>query len=228
MTGLRERASGMASARRRLGLAQDRFIVLHAAGLAPRAGADTAILGLAMLRRRWGVDADLVVAHGDLRKEPAHQPQLARLRMAAADLGIAAQVRFAVPAGPAQMRGYYGAANVVASTPWYALECLTTALAMACARPVIGARVFGIEDMVVDGLTGYLIPPRDPELLARRLASLHRQPGLAEAMGQAGHRRLRAHRRQPHAEDEDEDMQARIGRPGGHRRPAWLPSGACE
>lgn len=192
MSGLRELASRMPAFRRRLGLAPDRFIVLHAAGLAPRAGADTAIHGLAMLRTRWGVDADLIVAHGDVDEAPGRKPQLARLRMVAADLGIMAQVRFAVPAGHEELRACYGAANVLAFTPWYALEGGAPAAAMACARPLIATRVGGIEDLVVDGLTGYLIPPRDPEALAKRLESLHRQPARAEAMGAAGLRRFHA------------------------------------
>ena len=199
MPGFPEFASRMPAFRRRLGLAPERFIVLHAAGLAPRAGADTAILGLAMLRTRWGVDADLIVAHGDVDEAPGRKPQLARLRMVAADLGITAQVRFAVPASHREMRDYYGAANVVAFTPWYALEGRTQDLAITCGRPVIGTQVRGIEDIIINGLTGYLIPPRDSEALARRLERLHRQPARAEAMGEAGRQCSRAKR--------DEDRQ---------------------
>lgn len=224
MPGLLHSASRMAAFRRRLGLAQDRFIVLHAAGLAPRAGADTAILGLAMLRTCWGVNADLIVVHEDLGRAPVWKPQLARLLTGAADLGITAQVRFAIPAGRGQMRDYHGAANAVAITPWYASACTTTAAAMACARPIIGTRVRGVEDMVVDGLTGYLIPPRDAEALAERLAAFHRQPAHADAMGAAGRRHLRA-RRSGQPRVGCEDMQARPAALDDDRQPAWLPYG---
>lgn len=224
MPGLLHSASRMAAFRRRLGLAQDRFIVLHAAGLAPRAGADTAILGLAMLRTCWGVNADLIVVHEDLGRAPVWKPQLARLLTGAADLGITAQVRFAIPAGRGQMRDYHGAANAVAITPWYASACTTTAAAMACARPIIGTRVGGVEDMVVDGLTGYLIPPRDAEALAGRLAAFHRQPAHADAMGAAGRRHLRA-RRSGQPRVGCEDMQARPAALDDDRQPAWLPYG---
>lgn len=227
MPGLLHVASRMASARRRLGLAQDRFIVLHAAGLAPCAGADTAILGLAMLRARWGVNADLIVAHGERQRAPAWQPQLARLRTAAADLGVTAQVGFRVPKDHEQMRDYHGAANVLACTPWYALGCGTLAVAMACARPVIGTRVRHIEDLIVDGLTGYLIPPRDSEALAERLEALQRQPAQAEAMGAAGRQRLRAHRGgRPHPGSGC--MQARLLLRDDDQAAAWLTSGSFE
>lgn len=224
MPGLRHSASRMATLRRRLGLAQDRFLILHAAGLAPRAGADTAILGLAILRTCWGVHADLIVVYEDLGRATAWKPQLNRLRTAAADLGITAQVRFTMLAAPAQMRAYHGAANAVAVTPWYASACTTTAAAMACARPIIGTRVGGVEDMVVDGLTGYLIPPRDAEALAARLAAFHRQPAQADAMGAAGRRHLRA-RRSGQPQVGCEDIQARPAALDDDRQPAWLPYG---
>lgn len=227
MPGPLHLASRMASARRRLGLAQDRFIVLHAAGLAPCAGADTVILGLAMLRARWGINADLIVAHADLQRTPAWQPQLARLRTVAADLGIAAQVRFSVPKDHGQMRDYHGAANVLACTPWYARGRGTLAAAMACARPVIGTRVRHIEDLIVDGLTGYLIPPRDSEALAGRLETLQRQPAQAEAMGAAGRQRLRAHSGgRPHPGCGC--RQARLLVRDDDHAAAWLSSGFFE
>ncbi|MBQ5946972.1 glycosyltransferase [Massilia sp. ST3] len=195
MPAYRDTATRMAAARRRLGLEPGRFIVLHAAGLAPRAGADTAIQGLAMLRARWGADAWLIVIAGESRGDA---PQLARLRHVAADLGVKAQVCFAAPAGHdglgERLNDYYGAANVVASTPWYAPCGFTPAMAMAHARPVVGTRVRGMEGLVVDGVTGFLVPARDAEALAERLDRLYRRPARAQAMGLAGRRHLRASR----------------------------------
>jgi glycosyltransferase involved in cell wall biosynthesis len=63
---------------------------------------------------------------------------------------------------------------------------------MACGTPVVGARVGGIQSTVVDGVTGFLVPPRDPAALAERLAVLARQPTLARALGRAGMRRARS------------------------------------
>lgn len=61
---------------------------------------------------------------------------------------------------------------------------------MACARPVVGADVGGIRYTVVDGKTGFLVPPRDPDALAERLACLARDPALCERMGEAGFERV--------------------------------------
>ena len=184
----------MLEARTRLGLDRQRFIVLQVGRMAPRKGVDTVIQGVAMLRRLHGVDAELVVVGADIDSKPMGSAgkeglELARLRSAAADLGVGAHVRFAGHQQRALLRDYYSAADVFASTPWYKPFGITPVEAMACARPVIGAEVGGIKSTVSDGVTGFLIPSRDPEALAERLARLHRHPCLARAMGEAGRRR---------------------------------------
>jgi glycosyltransferase involved in cell wall biosynthesis len=61
---------------------------------------------------------------------------------------------------------------------------------MACGRPVIGSAVGGITYTVVDGETGFLVPPRNPEKLAERLYQLLTQPELRQRMGQAARLRV--------------------------------------
>src|SRR5690606_2191488 len=90
-----------------------------------------------------------------------------------------------------QLQRYYCAADVFVTTPWYEPFGITPVEAMACARPVIGADTGGIRYSVADGETGFLVPPRDPDALAVRLAALARDPALARRMGQAGARRAR-------------------------------------
>jgi glycosyltransferase involved in cell wall biosynthesis len=63
---------------------------------------------------------------------------------------------------------------------------------MACGTPVIGADVGGIRYSVADGVTGFLVPPRDPVMLAVRLDQLRRDPALARRMGEAGLSRAHA------------------------------------
>ena len=63
--------------------------------------------------------------------------------------------------------------------------------AMASALPVVGARVGGIPEMIVEGDTGLLVPARDPQALADAIESVVRDPVRARAMGDAGRRRAR-------------------------------------
>jgi glycosyltransferase involved in cell wall biosynthesis len=63
---------------------------------------------------------------------------------------------------------------------------------MACARPVVATRGGGIPEVVVDGETGFLVPPRDPEALALAIVRLVMDRGLREKMGAAGLARVQA------------------------------------
>jgi glycosyltransferase involved in cell wall biosynthesis len=67
------------------------------------------------------------------------------------------------------LRDYYGAADVFATTPWYEPFGITPLESMACGTPVLGSRVGGIPYTVRDGVTGWLVPPRDPVAIADRL-----------------------------------------------------------
>lgn len=62
--------------------------------------------------------------------------------------------------------------------------------AMAARRPVVATKVGGIPEIVMDGMTGFLVPPRSPTDLAQSIIRILRDPQLAEAMGQAGRRRV--------------------------------------
>jgi len=48
----------------------------------------------------------------------------------------------------------------------------------------VATRVGGIPEIVEDGVTGILVPPRDPESLARGVLDLAGDPGRRERMGQ--------------------------------------------
>jgi D-inositol-3-phosphate glycosyltransferase len=170
-----------------------RFTVLQLGRMVPRKGVDTVIQATALLRSVHGIDAQLLVVGGDIHADGREGTEIARLRALAGRLGIAGQVRFAGKKPRAELRTWYGAADVFATTPWYEPFGITPVEAMACARPVVGSEVGGIKSTVVDGGTGFLVPPRDPQAVAERLAMLSRNPLLARTMGDAGLRRAYRH-----------------------------------
>ncbi len=65
--------------------------------------------------------------------------------------------------------------------------------AMALGRPVLTTPVDGIPELVRDGETGLLVPPRDPAALADGLARLLGDDDLRRRLGEAGLRRVRDH-----------------------------------
>jgi glycosyltransferase involved in cell wall biosynthesis len=66
---------------------------------------------------------------------------------------------------------------------------VSVAEAMAAGLPVVASAVGGVPELVVDGETGLLVPPGDPELLASALGSLLADPGLRRRMGSSGRER---------------------------------------
>ena len=65
--------------------------------------------------------------------------------------------------------------------------------AMAMARPVISTNIGGIPEIVLDGITGILVPPGDSEALSRAITVLLDDPHLRERMGREGRRRVEKH-----------------------------------
>jgi glycosyltransferase involved in cell wall biosynthesis len=61
--------------------------------------------------------------------------------------------------------------------------------AMASGRPVVGTRVGGIPEMVVEGETGLLVPPASPDALAAAIGELVHDPALRARMSAAARRR---------------------------------------
>ncbi len=65
--------------------------------------------------------------------------------------------------------------------------------AMACGRPVVATRVGGIVGVVQDGETGLLVPPENPQALAKAIEDLMADDGLREEMGAKGRARVDRH-----------------------------------
>ena len=110
----------------------------------------------------------------------------------AEEAGVADRVTFTGRRSRDLLKLYYSAADVFVTTPWYESFGMTPIEAMACGTPVVGARVGGIKYSVVDGRTGFLVPPNDPVTLAERLKEVCCSPRLAERFATQAVRRAHA------------------------------------
>jgi glycosyltransferase involved in cell wall biosynthesis len=180
-------------ARRALGFAANEKLLVNIGRLAPRKGLDNLIRGLGRLARDHHVNAKLVVVGGnsDL-PDPAVTPEIARLQAIAAEEGVENQVLFTGRRSREFLKLYYSAADLFCTTPWYEPFGITPLEAMACGTPVLGADVGGIRFSVADGVTGFLVPPSDPDALAARAAELLADPERMKEMGRAGVQRVQA------------------------------------
>ena len=178
-------------ARRTLGLANDEFVVLQLGRLAPGKGIDNVIRAIAQLPSAARVRL-LVVGGASRAPDERATPEIARLRRLAAQCGVASRITFVGRRRRAELAALYNACDVFVTTPWHQALGITALEAMACGTPVVGSAVGGIASSVVDGVTGYLVAPHDPDALAERLAHLRAHPELARALGRAGLRRVRS------------------------------------
>ena len=85
----------------------------------------------------------------------------------------------------------YAAADVFCFPTFYSAESfgLVAVEAMMSGLPVVSTNWSGLPDIVVEGETGYLVPPRDAASVADRLELLIKDPELRKRMGVAGRKR---------------------------------------
>ncbi len=177
-------------ARKTLGLPEEARVLLQLGRLVPRKGVDNAIRGLGVLKHRFGLEATLLVVGGNSDiPDPALTPEIGRLRKIASGAGVEPHVMFTGRRSRELLKLYYSAADAFITTPWYEPFGITPVEAMACGTPVIGSNVGGIKYSVVDEQTGFLVPPKEPEALAARLADLYGDPRLGKRLGRSAARR---------------------------------------
>jgi glycosyltransferase involved in cell wall biosynthesis len=165
---------------------------------APR-GDRPRLVSLGRLVRRKGVDeviealrrlpaAELVIAGGEGERDP----DVPRLRECARRAGVADRVHIVGPVARTEVPALLRSADAVVCVPWYEPFGIVPLEAMACGRPVVASAVGGIQDTVVDQVTGLLVPPRRPDALAAAVRDVLGSPTMGAAYGIAGRDRVLA------------------------------------
>ncbi|MEU4717876.1 glycosyltransferase [Micromonospora purpureochromogenes] len=117
-------------------------------------------------------EAECVVVGGPAAELLPADSFARRLGALAESCGVADRVKLVGAVPREEMGAWYRSADVLVAAPWYEPFGLTPLEGMACGVPVIGTNVGGIADTVVDGLTGDLVPPRDPRALGTAIRRL--------------------------------------------------------
>ncbi len=176
--GLPDRGpNGLRSA---LGLDPDAKLVTMVGSLTRRKGVDDLLRAASLIRDAQPSARFLLVGRGDQRRLLEEIVRRLDLTEAVRFLGFRRDV-------PEILNG---SDLLVLPSHWEGFG-LVLLEAMNAGLPVVGTRRGAIPEVVRDGETGLLVPPKDPEALATALIRLLCDPDRAKAMGRAGLSRLR-------------------------------------
>jgi glycosyltransferase involved in cell wall biosynthesis/phosphoheptose isomerase len=177
-------------ARFALNIPPDERVILQLGRMVPRKGVDTVIRALGRLVRQHDLRPRLLIVGGDADvPDPTLTPEIGRLQGVAREECVEELVTFVGRRGRETLKYYFSAADVFVTVPWYEPFGITPVEAMACGTPVVGSNVGGVKYSVRDGETGYLVPPKDPDLLAERLAHLYQHPKVMGLLSRQAVRR---------------------------------------
>jgi len=175
-------AAGGAAALRALGVPEGCPVVGNVAALTDHKDHATLLSAAALVLERLPEARFVIVGDGERRAALAQQAQR---------LGLDGRCLFA---------GFRD--DVDRLLPAFTVFCLSshkeglgTSLldAMAFGRPVVATAAGGIPEAVADGVTGRVVPVRDPAALAAALTELLRDALLRETLGRQGRRRFEQH-----------------------------------
>ncbi len=164
--------------RHRLGLPEEGPLLLTVSNLIHYKGYGTLLQAVPLVTQIHPTARFLLAGDGPMRPEMERRIAAARLAGSVRLLGERSDVPDLLQAAdhlvhPSDEEGF----------PNAILE------AMAAGLPVVATRVGGTPELVVDGVTGILVPPRSPADLAAAVCRLLADPGLARRLGSAGKER---------------------------------------
>jgi D-inositol-3-phosphate glycosyltransferase len=136
--------------------------------------------------------AELVIAGGVTRARLARDPAHQALTKLARVLGVQDRLTCLPDVSEAGLPPLMRSADVLVHLTPSQRFAMVPVEAMACGTPVVAAQDTAPGDAVIDGNTGFLVPPAEPAELARRLRRLLASPMLLEGYGIAAASRARS------------------------------------
>lgn len=138
------------------------------------------IEAIALVKRTFPDIKLFIVGGGFLRSE---------LEGLAKKLGLADDVRFlGVKDNIAE---FLNGMDIFVSPTLYESFGITLIEAQACRKPVVASDVGSVPEIIKDGETGLLVPPRDPRAIAGAIIRLIRDKGLSKKLGEGGFESVR-------------------------------------
>jgi glycosyltransferase involved in cell wall biosynthesis len=171
------RALPVAEAKRRLGIPPDAPVVGKIARLFPLKGHEQFFDAVERIAQAEPKAWFLLVGNGTLREE---------LEARARSLGVASRTLFAGLVPPEQVPAHIQAMDVVVHASLREGIARVIPQAGAVGKPVVAFAMDGAPEVIRDGESGYLVPPRDTAALAERVLDLLASPDRRESFGRSG------------------------------------------
>ena len=154
--------------------------IAYAGRLVPKKGVDTLLRAMALVVRRLPAARLLIAGDG---------PERASLERLMIELGLGTRVEFLGHLQRSAMERALSRAWVQAvPSRWEEPFGLVAAEAMMRGTAVVASRLGGLSEFVVDGVTGYGVPPGDASTLAETLLRVLSDRKLAELLGETARR----------------------------------------
>jgi glycosyltransferase involved in cell wall biosynthesis len=116
----------------------------------------------------------VITGDGPLRNE---------LRLLSENLGIKDKVLFTGKVGYKSLYQLLKRIDIYAFPSLAELFPFAILEAMAAGKPIVATNVGGVSEAVIDGVNGFIVPPRDPESLAKAILKLINDPEKVKEMG---------------------------------------------
>ena len=159
-----------------VGIPPDDKLILFVGRIQPLKGIDTLIRALALLRKQAPTLAENIcvcIIGGDPNPDSElEQAELNRLQALQAELDIADLVTMLGAKEQDTLVYYYSAAEMVVMPSLYESFGMVALEAMACGTPVVASDVGGLSFNIEDGYNGYLVPGRNAQAMADKIALL--------------------------------------------------------
>jgi glycosyltransferase involved in cell wall biosynthesis len=113
-------------------------------------------------------------------------PLISYHKRLATDLGVKGKMIFTGKIPRSETPYYYAMSDIVVVPSLQEAFGLVVSEAMSSGKPVIGTKVGGIPDQIIDGYNGFLVQPKKPEEIAEKILWLINNPNEARRMGMNG------------------------------------------
>lgn len=171
-------------------LPTDGHMILFVGRIEPLKGVDTLLNALKYIQTSGNLKCCphyLAIIGGDPEdSDQSLDQEMARVMAMSRELDLGDIVLFLGKRGQDTLPYYYSAADVVVVPSHYESFGMVALEAMACGTPVVASQVGGLAFLVQDGITGFVVPNGEPELLGQHLIRLMLDPQLRTRLGSQG------------------------------------------